>query len=169
MQYEYVISLSIFNLRRTQSLSLNTHFEFFEGPIVSYGDENGNCKCPDGHNILELEDIELELTSARSERRRQRAFLKKHTTMGIDTFENDKTRTYHDQHMDYMNDSRSNFHGTAHTDRAARIKRQSEPSPKNVEAISGDQLHQNPEVSISIHIKGMPFQKLFSDMINYIL
>ena len=135
-----------YNLRRTPGLSLKTHFQFFEGPIVSYGDENGNCKCPDGHNILELEDIEYELTSARSERRRQRAFLKKHTTMGIDTFENDKTRTYHNQHVDYLNDSRSNLHGTAHTDRVARIKRQSELSSKNVEAISGDQLHQNPEV-----------------------
>ena len=130
----------------TLRLFLKIHLEYFEGPIVSYGDEKGNCKCPDGHNILELEDIELELTSARSERRRQRAFLKKHTTMGIDTFENDKTRTYHNHDMDYLNNSRSNFHSTPHTDRATRIKRQGEPSSKNVEAISDDQLLQNPEV-----------------------
>ena len=140
----------------------------FEGPIVSYGDENGNCKCPDGHNILELEDIELELTSARSERRRQRAFLKKHTTMGIDTLENDKTRTYHNHDMDYLNNSRSNFHSTPHTDRATRIKRQGEPSSKNVEAISDDQLLQNPEVR-HLYSEYSEKREFNSDIIDYIL
>ena len=72
----------------------------------SHGDKSGNCVCDENQNLLEAEDIEVELNSIRSERQRQRAFLKKHTAIGIEIKGNYRKRK-HNKQLNNMNDSKS--------------------------------------------------------------
>ena len=62
-------------------------------------DENGNCICDINGNFIKLKSME----SDRSERQRQRAFLKKHTTIGINANTNYRKRKYRRRLLNYVN------------------------------------------------------------------
>ena len=71
----------------------------------SYLDDNGECIC-DTHEItLELVDSPSTRSLARSERKRQRAFLKKHTTIAIDSNKKRRKRKHRKRQLNYATDS----------------------------------------------------------------
>ena len=89
-------------------------------------DDNGECIC-DTHEIT-IESVESPSTRslARSERKRQRAFLKKHTTITIDSNKKRRKRKHRKRQLSYAADSLQKLNARLRTEISSnrRIKRE---------------------------------------------
>ena len=71
----------------------------------SYLDEYGECICDTDENMLESTNSVSTRSLARTERKRQRAFLKRHTTLGIDSHTKRRKRKHRKRQLNFATDA----------------------------------------------------------------
>jgi hypothetical protein len=83
--------------------------------------------CDVNGDLIKSQDTEASLTLARSERKRQRAFLKKHISIGIDANKNYRKRKHRKRLLNYVNQPQTDLdlQQRIHSRSIKRIKRHS--------------------------------------------
>ena len=99
--------------------------------------------CDINGNLIESQDTESSKNLARSERQRQRAFLKKHTSIGIDDNKSYRKRKHRKRLLNFVNQPQTDldFQQRIHTRSITRIKRHSKADIKHNGTIIEDELN----------------------------
>ena len=113
---------------------------FIPGTEDSYLDEHGECICEISDNMLDSTDDASTRSLARSERKRQRAFLKKHTTITRDSHKKRRKRKHRKRQLNYVTDSplELNAHLISEIISNRRLKRDTTNDRNNLTHVEGN-------------------------------